>query len=444
MPARREDRIVVVGGGFCGLAAAYELTQAGRRVTLLEADDAVGGLAGSFEVGGQQLERFYHHWFTSDQHVMEMIDELGTTDRIVRRPSATSTYIGNRFFKLTSPLDLLKFTPLPLVDRLRLGLMTLRVRRIRDWRELEERSAAEWLRSLGGDRSYEVLWEPLLRGKFGDAADDVAAVWMWNKLKLRGSSRSSSGREELAYYRGGFTALAEQIRTAIVQGGNEVRTASPATSLEVEDGRVVGVQTHEEMIPADAVILTPALPIAAELLRPHVSSEYVSGLESIRYLANICTVVALDRSLSDTYWLNVNDPGFPFVAVIEHTNFEPAASYSGQHIVYLSRYLSESDPLWGMSGTDVASDALAHLGRMFPDFDDSWLLGTHVWRAQYAQPIVDSGYRRRLPASQTPIHGVRIATMAQIYPEDRGTNYAIREGRRCARGLMEAGGEYDR
>lgn len=432
--------VAVVGGGFCGLAAAYELTRSGWTATVLEADDAVGGLAGSFEVGGKQVERFYHHWFTSDEHVMRLIAELGTGDQVVRRPSATSTFIGNRFFKLTSPVDLLRFTPLPLIDRLRLGLMTLRVRRIRDWRDLEERSAAEWLRSLGGDRSYEVLWEPLLRGKFGDAAEDVAAVWMWNKLKLRGSSRSSSGREELAYYRGGFATLADQLREAIVAGGGEVLTSTAATGLDVQGDRAVGVKTKVGPIPADEVILTPALPITADLLGPHVPDAYVKGLQSIRYLANVCTVVELDRSLSDTYWLNVNDPGFPFVAVIEHTNFEPAASYNGRHIVYLSRYLPESDPVWSMPDEAVAADAISHLGRMFPEFEERWLLDAHVWRARYAQPIVDRGYRRRLPPTRTPIRNVHLATMAQIYPEDRGTNYAIREGRQCAAQLIDGAG----
>jgi protoporphyrinogen oxidase len=428
--------VVVVGGGFGGLAAAYELAIAGRRVTLLEADDALGGLAGSFDVGGQRLERFYHHWFTNDRHVMELIADLGNEDAILRRPSMTSTFVGNRFFRLASPVDLLRFTALPLVDRFRLGLMTLRVRHISEVEGLEDRTAVEWLQSLGGRRSYDVLWEPLLRGKFGDAADDVAAVWMWNKLKLRGSSRGRGGKEELAYYRGGFAALADEVADEIRRCGGEVRTSAPVQALEVEAGRVAGVVVDGDIVEASTVILTPALPIIADLLEPHAHEGYLRSLRSVRYLANVCTVLELDRSLSDTYWLNVNDPGFPFVAVIEHTNFEPAASYAGRHVLYLSRYLSTSDPVWSMADGEVIRDATHHLQRMFPTFEHRWMLDAHVWRARYAQPIVDRGYRQRLPASRAPVGGVYIASMAQVYPEDRGTNYAIREGRAVARQVI--------
>jgi protoporphyrinogen oxidase len=437
MPPREQGPVVVVGGGFCGLAAAYELSVAGRQVTVLECDAGVGGLAGSFEVGGERLERFYHHWFTSDRHIMQLIAELGAADHIVRRPSTTSTFVGNRFYRLASPLDLLRFTPLPFRDRLRLGLMTLRVRHIADWQDLEHRTAAEWLGTLGGERSYRTLWEPLLRAKFGEAAEEVAAVWMWNKLKLRGSSRDRSGREQLAYYRGGFAALADHLAAAIVERGGRVETSRPATGLAVAGGGLVGVRTTTGTIPAVAAILTPALPIIADLLEPHVPASEVRRMRSIRYLANVCTVLELDRSLSDTYWLNVNDPGFPFVAVIEHTNFEPASTYAGRHVVYLSRYLPVSDPVWHLEEDDIVADALKHLGRMFPAFEPRWILDSHVWRARYAQPIVDRGYRCRLPGADTAIAGVHLATMAQIYPEDRGTNYAVREGRRRARQLLD-------
>ena len=184
---------------------------------------------------------------------------------------------------------------------------------------------------------------------------------------------------------------------------------------------------------ADAVIATPALPIVADLVAPHAPGEYVDDLRRIRYLANVCVVLELDRSLSDIYWLNVNDPGFPFVGVIEHTNFEPASTYAGRHIVYLSRYLPEGDALWRMPDEEAVAFTLAHLRRMFPDLTDDRVLAAHVWRARYAQPVVERGYRRLIPATRTPVTNLFLATMAQIYPEDRGTNYAIRQGREIAR-----------
>ena len=427
-------RAAVVGGGFGGLAAAYELGRQGIRATVLEADAEVGGLAGSFPAGGGTLEKFYHHWFSGDAFVMELVEELGRKDRVLDRATRTGAYYAHDFYRLSTPVDLLRFTPLPFFDRIRLGLLALRARRVRDWRSLEERTAADWLREMGGERVYRVVWEPLLRGKFGDLAEEVAAVWMWNKLKLRGGSRGKRGEERLAFYRGGFAALAEEVVEAIRRQGGEVRTGAPVTGLLVEDGRAAGCLTPEGPVAADAVIATPALPIVADLVEPH-AAEYAEGLRRIRYLASLCVVLELDRSLSDIYWLNVNDPGFPFVGVIEHTNFEPSSSYGGRHIVYLSKYLPETDALYRMADSEVVSYSLEHLRRMFPDLKDETILATHVWRARYAQPVVERGYRRRIPDERTPIGNLFLSTMAQIYPEDRGTNYAIGRGRETARNL---------
>ena len=430
--------VVVIGGGFCGLAAAYELGQRGIRATVLEGDDDIGGLAGSFPTRGARLEKFYHHWFTSDVHVMRLIKELGRTDRILLRPTRTGMYYAHNFFKLSTPFDLLCFSPLSLLNRIRLGLLALRARRVKDWRSLEDRTAADWLQKLGGERIYQVVWEPLLRGKFGDVAEEVAAVWFWNKLKLRGSSRGRGGEEQLAYYRGGFAALAETLADAVRAQGGIIRTNMPASGFRVEAGRVTGVVTPEGTVPADGVIATPALPIVADLVEPHVPGEYVERLRRIRYLANVCVVLELDRSLSDIYWLNVNDPSFPFVGVIEHTNFEPASAYAGRHVVYLSKYLPDNDAVYRMSDQEVVAFTLEHLRRMFPDLTDERVLDAHVWRARYAQPVVERGYRKLIPDMRTPVENLFLATMAQIYPEDRGTNYAVRQGRETAHALAAA------
>ena len=211
----------------------------------LKADDDIGGLAGSFPTHGARLEKFYHHWFTSDVHVRRLIEELGQTDRILLRPTRTGMYYAHDFFKLSTPFDLLRFSPLPLLGRIRLGLLALRARRLKDWRSLEDRTAADWLRELGGEQVYRIVWEPLLRGKFGDVAEEVAAVWFWNKLKLRGSSRGRGEEEQLAYYRGGFAALAETLAAAVRAQGGTIRTNMPVNSFREEAGRVTGVVTPE-------------------------------------------------------------------------------------------------------------------------------------------------------------------------------------------------------
>ena len=425
--------MVVIGGGFGGLAAAYELGRRGIRATVLERDDAIGGLAGSFTAGGARLEKFYHHWFSHDGHVWQLIEELGQSDRVLLRSTGTGIYYADRFFKLATPADLLRFSPLPFRDRLRLGLLLMRARRVRDWRALEDRTAAEWLQSIGGERVYRVVWEPLLQGKFGDLSEEVSAAWFWSKLKLRGGTRGKTGAEQLAYYRGGFAALGDALADAIRARGGAVRTGTPATGLRVADGRVTGVVTPQDTIAADGVIATPALPIVADLVAPHAPGDYVRELRRIRYLANVCVVLELDRSLSELYWLNVNDPSFPFVAVIEHTNFEPASTYAGRHVVYLSRYLPADDAFYRMPEPEAVAFTLEHLRRMFPDLTDDRILAVHLWRARYAQPVVVRGYSRLIPATRTPLPNLLLATMAQVYPEDRGTNHAIRDGRDAAR-----------
>jgi protoporphyrinogen oxidase len=434
MPAAPSQRhVVVIGAGFGGLAAAWELARCGLAVTVLEAADEVGGLAGSFDVGGTRLERFYPHWFTNDRHVSELVRELGTEDQILFRPTNTGMYFSQKFFKLSTPADVLRFTPLSRLGRIRLGLLALRARRVQNWRALEHLTAEEWLTQLGGREVYRVVWEPLLKGKFGPYAGEISAVWFWNKLKLRGGSRDQRGAEMLAYYRGGFAALAERLAAAIRDEGGTIRLNTPVSGLVMQGGRIAGVKAGSEVLAADAVIATPALPIVADLVEPHAPPHYVAHLRQIRYLANVCLVLELDRSLSSTYWLNVNDPSFPFVGVIEHTNFEPPETYAGRHIVYLSKYLPEESELWRMSDAEVLEFSLTHLRRMFPEFSRQWILGSHVWRARFSQPIVSRHYGSLIPAVETPLPGLFLTTMAQVYPEDRGTNYAIREGRETGR-----------
>jgi protoporphyrinogen oxidase len=422
-------RVAVVGAGFTGLAAAYELATHGIAVTVYEAEPEIGGLASAFEVGGEKLDRFYHHWFTSDKDVMRLIDELGLMDRVRINPSRTGVYYASTLFNLSTPWDLLNFTPLALADRIRLGLLALRARRVKNWQELEDRTAADWLLELGGERVYRVVWEPLLKGKFGSLAEQISAVWFWNKLMLRGGSRGKGGTERLAYFRGGFVALAEAMAARIREFGGRVETSSVVTAIRPDNTRWE-LDVPQGTVRADRVIVTTALPLIADMVSGWASDEYLAELRRIRYLANVCLVLELDRSLSSTYWLNVNDPAFPFVGVIEHTNFERAEMYAGRHIVYLSKYLPHTYFLYEKSADEILDYALPFLQKIFPALDRSWILRHHVWKARWAQPVVERNYSRLIPAETGPIPGFHICSMAQIYPEDRGTNYAVREGRR--------------
>lgn len=430
--------VAVVGGGFTGLSAAHTLMKAGLRVSLIEREATLGGLAGSFDVGGTPLEKFYHHWFTNDRHVHDLVHELRAEDQIVYRPTRTGSYFANQMFRLSRPLDLLRYTPLSLFGRLRLGALVFQARTVRDWRKLENLTAREWLIRQCGHEVFQKVWEPLLRGKFGSYADEISAVWFWNKLILRGGSRGKGGEEQLAYYKGGFAALGNRLADEIRARGGTILVNRTVSGLLERDGHVAGVRTNEGDIPADAVLVTTALPIFADMARDALPVDYISDLGRIDYLGNVCLTLELDRALSSTYWLNVTDPDFPFVGVIEHTNFEPPETYGGRHIVYLSKYLETDNPLFAMSADEFLDFALPYLQRMFPAFQRDWVQGAHLYKAEHSQPVVTRNYSALIPAEQTPLPGLFLCTMAQIYPEDRGTNYAIGRGRETAQRIAAA------
>ncbi len=429
----RAPQTVIIGGGFTGLAAAYELAHAGIQVTVLEADNTVGGLAAPFAIDDHQIERFYHYWYTNDQAILDLVDEIGATEQLLVRPSKTGMFYANSFYRLSKPVDILRFTPLSIVNRIRLGLLVFKAQGVKDWRELESLTAEEWLTKMAGAEVYRVVWEPLLRGKFGEYADRISATWMWNKLKLRSSSRRGKGAEELVYFRGGFTALAENLVESIRHAGGTVLTGHQVDALHVEGRKVKSVQSGNEIFDTDAVIATPALPIISNLLKPHLDSAYINQLEEIKYLANVCLVLQLDRALSDLFWINVSDPDFPYVGIIEHTNLDESAHYGNRHIVYLSKYLLPEADLYQWSAQRVFEYSIPHIQRMFPEFRKEFVLGFDVWRARYAQPIVKPHYSKIIPEFTTPIDNMFISTMAQIHPEDRGTNYAVRDGRNTAK-----------
>lgn len=428
--------IAVVGGGYTGLSAAYDLTRVGFRVSLFEAEDDLGGLAGTFEVSpGYRLEKFYHHWFKSDRDIFGLIDEIGLGDRVRPLDSNTGLYYINRQFRLSSPLDLLGFSPLPLLDRVRLGLMAIRARTISDWMPLEEISALEWIRKIGGKRGCDLVWEPLIRGKFGPEAEAISAVWIWNKLKLRGGSRGRRGQEQLVYMSGGFEVVTKALEAKIREAGGSVYRNIPVNKLNTEGGVITGIETDLGYTPVDGALVTTPVPTFLKLC-PDLPKDYSELYGQIRYLGNLCLILRLKRSLSTTYWLNVLDPEFPFVGVIEHTNLDDPNNYGGERIAYISKYLPTSDPRFSLNTDEYLDYSFPFLKKLFPELNRDWLIGSALWKAEYSQPVITKNYSKFIPKLATPIENLWLATMAQIYPEDRGTNYAIRSGRQAASEIM--------
>ncbi len=426
--------VAIVGGGLTGLSAADTLSQAGHAVTVYEEQPTLGGLAGSFSVNGASLERFYHHLFTSDDTMAALIQRLGLGDRLEWLPTSNA-YYADQFYRLSTPLDLLRFTRVPLVDRLRLGIMTLRTRTVRDWLPLERITARDWLVAMAGERAYHAVWEPLLRGKFGRYSDEISAVWMWNKLKLRGGSRGGKQEELLGYLRGGFGQALVAWEAVLRERGVRFMLGTPAREVRLAAGRATGIATDAGFDSFDRILVTTA-PVLLARLAPDLPADYRERLERIEYLANVCLVMQLDRPLSGTYWLNVGDPTIPFTGVIEHTNMQRPEDYGGARLAYLSRYLDAADPYYAMTADELLAAYLPHLQRMFRGFERSWVLRNWAWRERYTQPVIVRNYSALKPPFRTPAEGLWLGSMAQVYPEDRGMNYAVAIGQRVAEEML--------
>jgi protoporphyrinogen oxidase len=426
--------IGVIGAGATGLVAAYRLLQRGHRVRLLEASGHCGGLLRSFTVGGEPLECFYHHLFTSDTAAIGLIGELGLAQTLEWREATAGVFLGGRVYPFTSALDLIRFAPLPFTDRLRLGLMALRLRREEDWAQFEDSTAMDWLRRHGGQRALEAVWAPLLRGKFGDQAGDVVMTWLWHRLRTRFSSRRGrfSPRELLGYQRGSFSRWTEAVTTKISELGGSIELGRPVQRIAATGAQVtLEVSQPDERITLDAVIATVANEVF-QRIAPPLPEPYAGQLAATRYQDAVCLVLALRHPLTRHYWLNVADSSLPFVAVVEHTNLVDAARYGGRHVIYVSNYVDPASPILGMTADDVLQMYLPCLGRINPAFRPSWVEERWLFRGRNAQPVFTVGAASRIPGLRTPVPGLYLANMAQVYPQDRGQNHAILLGEKAA------------
>jgi protoporphyrinogen oxidase len=429
-------KIGVLGGGPLGLAAAYRLAQNGHEVVVVERDTVVGGLASAFEVGGTWLEKYYHHIFRTDTVIARLIDEVGLGPKLYWGRPKTSNLTGGVPLQLDSPLSVLRFSPLPFPDRVRLGMGAAYLKFLTDYRRLEETTAAEWIRRWMGERAYEVVWQPLLSSKFGDYYDQIAAPWFWSRVHLRTSS--------LGYLHGGFHQLFIRLVERIRDMGGQLALGEEVQRIAgLADGRVSVTATardgqHEMTF--DSVIV--ALPTRLFIkMAPELPEAYRAKFDWGDHYGAHSVILALDRQLlaDNTYWLSVTDPGYPFLAAVEHTNFVDASHYGGLRLLYLGNYLPMSDPRFRQSGEEVVASYLPHLTKLNRAFDESWVKQSYIFKAPFAQPIVTKEFRHHIPPLWTPIRNVFLANMFQVYPQDRGQNYSIKLGEEVARLAQRVG-----
>jgi protoporphyrinogen oxidase len=434
-------RIGVIGGGYAGLTAAYELQKLGYAVTVLEKYGAWGGQAATLPLLGTRIEYFYHHLFGSDTHILDLMDELGIGDQLRWIESKVGWYYDGQIYDLVTPMDLIRFKPVNLINRIKLGLMYLYLPRVDDWKRYENISARDWILRYMGPRIYERFWGPLLRGKFGEMADQVSMTWLWGKIKVRGSSRQgASAKETLAYPRGSFETITQALVDRLQAGGADLRLNHAATGLMTspdDPRRVTGVVTKKESIPFDVVVATVPGYNLLEIAPASLDDAYAENLRSVHYQAAVVLLLASKQSLSRIYWMNIADRTMPFVGVIEHTNYVPPSEYQGRHLIYVSNYLERSDPRFQMKASELFDLYLPHLKRINPAFEAEWVEKKIALRAESAQPVITCNYSERIPDHRTPLKRLYLANTLQIYPEDRGTNYSVRLGRIISRMVDE-------
>ena len=427
-------------------------------MTLYERWPDVSGQASAFDLGGGVwIDRYYHHLFQSDSDMIALHEEL-LPGELEWHTSSVGIWARGRVWPFVSPLDLLSYRPLPLVDRLRLGYSVLRLTARTDWERMDDIGALDWLRRASGDRALESVWTPLMLGKFGDDSERIPLAWLWSKFRLRRKLRGSGAtKEQLGYPRGSFHAICQALAADIRKLGGEIivdREVLRVTQDGVDDRgepryllqcagpgayrKRSGESPAEAALEgrADVVLLTTPTFITRRLA--DWPADYTARLDDWTYETAVVLLLELRRQYSPTYWTNIADTNVPFLGLVEHTNLVPAERYPARYL-YVSNYVAGGDPLTKMNTEALLDHYVAALGLMNPRFDRRDVLRYWSFREEAAQPIPRIGNRHRILPFASPRRGLYLANTTQIYPEDRGTNYAARIGREVAERIAADG-----
>lgn len=437
-------KIAIIGAGFTGLSCAYTLLKKNHNVTLFEKDASPGGLAIGFKAENWKwsLEKHYHHWFTNDNTVLSLAKEIDH-EVIIKRPK-TSVFIDNHIYQLDSASNLLTFPSLAIHDKLRMAAALASLRYNPFWKPLEKIKAPEFLPKLMGDASYKKIWEPLLISKFGKYANGIPLSWFWARIKKRTPS--------LAYPKGGFLEFANVLVKKIEQKGGKVLFDTEVVSLRHSGKPERRTQNlflnfkhtsplrdsgQARMTAFDAIIVTlPSFFFVK--IAPQLPHDYKQKLLSLKGLGAANLILRLKKPfLNDgTYWLNICDKKSPIMAIVEHTNFIDKKYYNNEHIVYLGNYLPHDHPYMKLNASELLKIYTPYLKRINPNFE-LCILNFELFTVPFAQPIIPLNYSKIIPPFQTPIKNVYLANIQQVYPWDRGTNYAVEMGEKVAK-LVDA------
>jgi protoporphyrinogen oxidase len=394
-----KKKFAIIGGGITGLVAGYRLLQKGYGVTIFEKEKELGGLLGSFKIEGKSLEKAYHHIFKTDKYIIGLIEELGLSSKLKWFDGSTAIYFDKKIWLFNGAMDLLRFKPLGMVDKIRLGLVKIFLEKEKKWQKFENVLAYQWMEKWCGKRAYKIVWEPLLKGKFADKYKDVSMAWLWARIHVRTGS-SEGGREKLGYLIGGFEQITKELKRRINKMRGEVKLNS-----EVDEKKLL--KDFDEVISC-------------------------ASLPEIDYLGEITAVFSSTQNLSPYYWHNINDIKSPFVAFVQHTNLVPTKNYSGKEIYYLGTYLPQKHRYFSIDDKNIWQEFFDYLKTIFPYFDEKQISEKHIFKFKTAQHIVTRNYQYQMLNVKKNQNIINV-NFANIYPEDRGINFAVREGERVSK-----------
>jgi len=388
-------KIAIVGGGIGGLLVGYKLSQKGNRVTIFEKEKQLGGLISDFKIEGENLEKFYHHIFKTDKEVIELIKELGLEKKLKWHKSSTAIYYQKVFYPFMGTIDLLRFKKLDLVSKFRLGFVYLWLKFDKNWQKYQKITAIEWMKKWAGQKAYQVIWEPLIKGKFHDYSHKISMAWLWARIHTRGGSKNEKGEEVLGYMDGGFGQITEKLADEISKLGGKI-----ILNEEIGDKKIKDLEKD-----FDLIIDT----------RP---------IKEVNYLGSVNLVFSSEQNLSNFYWHNINDLDSPFVAFIQHTNLVDKSNYNNKHIYYLGTYVPQDHKYFKISDNEIKTEFLDYLKKIKPEFDKTKISEIKIFKSLYAQHIVVESYK--VESYKVKDNYYRM-NFTQIYPQDRGINFAVKE-----------------
>jgi len=390
-------KIAIIGAGLTGLVAGYRLSQKGHKVTIFEKGSDIGGLMGGFKIGNTSLEKAYHHIFSTDNYIIDLAKELGIFDKLSWHEEKTAIYFDKQTYPFMGAIDLLKFKPLDIFSKIRLGLVKIWLQKDNNWQKYENELAYVWMKKWCGEKAYKVIWEPLLRGKFHDKYKEVSMAWLWARIHTRGNSN------KLGYFEGGFRIITDEISKRILKNKGKI---------------LLNYELNPSKSPLDRGDFDKIL--------------YTGASKEIDYLGAICVVFTSKQSLSKYYWHNINDSQSPFLALIQHTNLIDKKEYGGKHVYYMGTYVPNDGELMNKKDSQIKKEFFDYLKKIFPKFEQKQVNESFVFKFKNAQHIVTTNYQLRITNYELEKNKIYIANFAQIYPEDRGTNFAVREGEKIA------------